>query len=81
VTVNSVVGIYLKSKINGKSLFFPCSGYGNGSSWSVRGSRGYYWSSSLYSATNGRGLFFYSGGVYPQYDNSRFYGFGGRAVQ
>ena len=81
VTVNSVVGIYLKSKINGKSLFFPCSGFGYGSSWNYRGSYGYYWSSSLYSATNGRGLFFYSGGVYPQYDNSRFYGFGGRAVQ
>jgi hypothetical protein len=81
VTVNSIVGIYLKSKINGKLLFFPCSGYGSGSSWGNRGSIGYYWSSSLSSATGGRYLFFYSGGVGPQYDNGRFYGFAGRAVQ
>jgi len=81
VTVNSVVGIYLKSKINGKLLFFPCSGYGSGSSWFYRGSSGHYWSSSLYSATNGRDLGFSSGGVSPQNTYDRFYGFAGRAVQ
>ena len=81
VTVNSIVGIYLKSKINGKLLFFPCSGRGNGSSWLVRGSGGLYWSSSLGSATHGLGLVFYSGGVSPQDYNSRFLGFAGRAVQ
>ena len=81
VTVNSVVGIYLKSKINGKRLFFPCSGFGYGSSWSNRGSGGAYWSSSLISATYGRYLDFGSGGVLPQNSNSRFYGFAGRAVQ
>jgi hypothetical protein len=81
VTVNSIVGIYLKSKINGKLLFFPCSGYGLGSSWNYRGAIGNYWSSSLYSATNGRILSFYSGGVNPQYNDNRFYGFAGRAVQ
>jgi hypothetical protein len=81
VTVNGVVGILLKSKNNSRMLFFPCSGYGNGQSWSVRGSNGYYWSSSLYSATNGRYLDFGSGGVYPQYSNYRFYGFSVRPVQ
>ena len=81
VTVNSVVGIYLKSKINGKRLFFPCSGDGYGSSWNSRGSYGYYWSSSLNSATDGRSLLFYSGGVGPQNIYNRFYGFAGRAVQ
>ena len=81
VTVNNIMGIYLKSKINGKRLFFPCSGNGYGSSWNYRGSNGYYWSSSLYSATSGRHLSFYSGGVYPQNTNNRFYGFAGRAVQ
>ena len=81
VTVNSVVGIYLKSKINGKRLFFPCSGYGNGSSWYNRGSYGNYWSSSLSSAAIGRHLNFNSGGVSPQNNNGRFYGFAGRAVQ
>ena len=81
VTVNGIVGIYLKSKINGKLLFFPCSGNGNGSSWLSRGSYGFYWSSSLDSATLGRLLSFYSGGVYPQSTSIRFYGFAGRAVQ
>jgi hypothetical protein len=81
VTVNDITGIYLKSKINGKLLFFPCSGYGNGSSWYNRGFYGIYWSSSLDSASIGRGLYFYSGGVYPQDANLRFNGFAGRAVQ
>jgi hypothetical protein len=81
VTVNSIVGIYLKSKINGKKLFFPCSGDGDGTSWNNRGSRGSYWAAALYSATNGRYLLFRSGGVYPQYNGNRFYGFSVRAVQ
>ena len=81
VTVNSITGIYLKSKINGKLLFFPCSGHGYGQSWYYRGSDGYYWSRSLYSQTYGRSLGFGSGGVYPQYYYDRFYGFARRAVQ
>lgn len=81
VTVNGIVGIYLKSKINGRLLFFACSGYGLGQSWGNRGSYGYYWSRSLYSQTNGRSLSFNSGGVYPQYYNFRFHGFARRAVQ
>ena len=81
VTVNGVVGILLKSKNNSRTLFFPCSGNGNGQSWYYRGSYGYYWSSSLYSAANGRSLLFYSGGVYPQGNGSRFGGFSVRPVQ
>lgn len=81
VTVNSIMGIRLKSRINGKILFFPCSGSGNGSSWSNRGSLGGYWSGSLNSAMYGRYLYFYSGGVYPQGSNDRFYGFAVRPVQ
>jgi hypothetical protein len=81
VTMNGIVGIRLKSKSNGNVLFFACSGYGNGSTWYGRGSSGYYWSGSLYSATYGRDLVFYSGGVYPQYNISRFLGIAGRAVQ
>jgi hypothetical protein len=75
------MGIRLKSRINGKILFFPCSGYGNGSSWYYRGSYGDYWSGSLNSATYGRYLYFGSGGVYPQYSHNRFYGFAVRPVQ
>lgn len=78
---NGVMGLRLRSKINGKEIFFACSGYGSGASWNYRGSNGGYWSSSLYSATYGRVLRFHSGGVGPQNNNHRFYGFAVRAVQ
>ena len=81
VTVNSIMGIRLKSKVNGNIIFFPCSGLGTGSSWYNRGSNGYYWSRSLNSATNGRYLNFYSGGVSPQSGYDRFLGFAVRPVQ
>lgn len=45
VTVNGVVGVYLKSKTNGNLLFFACSGYGSGTGWLNRGIYGRYWSS------------------------------------
>ena len=80
-TINSIVGIRLKSKNNDNVIFFPCSGHGYGTSWYDRGSYGRYWASSLHSSTNGRYLFFRSGGVNPQYNDSRFYGFSVRAVQ
>ena len=80
-TINGIVGIRLKSKNNGNILFFPCSGYGNGTYWDYRGSYGFYWSSSLYSATDGCDLGFYSDGVYPQVNNLRFNGFVIRPVQ
>ena len=82
VTVNGIVGIYLKSKTNGILLFFPCSGLGNGASWITRTTVGYYWSGSLASdTTKGLSLSFYHGGVDRQYTLNRFYGFTGRAVQ
>ena len=81
VTVNGVVGLYLESKLNGARLFFSCSGGGNGRSWFSRGSDGYYWSSTWFSARFARNLSFYSGGVYPQRYNSRYYGFAVRPVQ
>ena len=45
------------------------------------GAPGRYWSSSLNSAAQGRYLSFYSGGVNPQSNGSRFYGFAVRPVQ
>lgn len=80
VTVNGVVGIYLKSKINGNLLFFACSGHGGGSSWSSRGSLGGFWSSSFYSARNAYRMNFYSGGVNPQRNDGRYDGFPVRPV-
>ena len=81
VTVNGVMGLYIQSKLNGARLFFSCSGFGNGRSWNSRGSNGYYWSSTWYSARNARYLYFYSGGVYPQNGYNRYYGFALRPVQ
>lgn len=81
IKFNGVEGRRFTSKKNGHFIFFPCSGYGNGTSWYNRGSLGYYWSASLGSATQGRSLSFRSGGVYPQDNYNRFYGFAVRAVQ
>lgn len=80
VTVNGVLGIYLKSKINGNLLFFACSGLGDGTSWDRHGSYGYYWSVSFYSARGAYYLRFSSGGVLPQGYNDRYYGFPVRPV-
>ena len=81
VTVNGVLGLYIQSKLNGARLFFSCSGYGSGRSWSYRGSYGYYWSSTWISARSARHLIFYSGGVSPQNYNNRYYGRAVRPVQ
>ena len=81
ITINSITGIRIKSKNNGKILFFPCSGHGYGTSWYDSGSNGYYWASSFYSSTNCCYLYFDSGGVNPQSKNNRFRGFAVRAVQ
>lgn len=80
-TVNGINGYLVTSKINGNAIFFPASGGGYGTTWSHRGARGYYWSSSWYSARLARVLGFYSGGVYPQFTGDRFNGFAVRPVQ
>lgn len=81
-TINGITGICLMSKANGKTIFFPCSGYGVGTSWYNRGFYGGYWSSSLYSSSRGLYLTFNSGGVNPQgSDGIRFYSFTVRPVQ
>ena len=76
---NSMQVSYQEATVS--TLFFPCSGNGNGSSWNNRGSNGNYWSRSLNSAANGRNLNFNSGGVNPQNNNNRFNGFAVRPVQ
>ncbi len=63
-------------------LFFPAAGNGYGTSLKYAGSNGNYWSSSLYTDDTGRAyyLYFYSGGVTPQYSGSRYLGFPVRPV-
>jgi hypothetical protein len=78
---DGVPGRRWTSRINGNSVFFPASGYYDGTTLSYRGSSGNYWSSSYISQTDAYYLYFNSGGVYPAgYDNRR-YGFSVRAVQ
>ena len=82
VTENGVAGRRFTSKTNGNSIFFPAAGYYGGTTPGYRGSQGYYWSASRDSGSNGYGLNFNSGIVYPQISSSgRRYGFSVRAVQ
>ena len=80
-TLNGYRGRRFTSKINGNSIFMPFSGYIYGTGLYGRGSRGSYWSASLYSAANGYYLYFNSGGVGPANYSNRFDGFSVRAVQ
>ncbi len=63
------------------SLFLPAAGYFYGTSYSDGGSYGSYWSSTLYSSTDGRYLNFDGGGVYPPDYSGRYIGFSVRAVR
>ena len=78
---DGVAGRRFTSRINGNSIFFPASGYYNGTSLSRRGSDGSYWSSSYSSATSAYNLNFSSSSVNPASDNYRRLGFTARAVQ
>lgn len=79
-TMYGVVGLRLRSKVNGSVIFFPASGLGSETAWSYRGSYGLYWSSSWSSASNARNLVFYPSGVNPLITNTRYHGFAVRPV-
>lgn len=78
---DGVAGRRFTSRINGNSIFFPASGYYNGTTLYNRGSVGNYWSSSYNSATNAYSLYFSSSSVDPASSSRRRYGFTVRAVQ
>jgi hypothetical protein len=78
---DGVAGRRFTSNINGNSIFFPASGFRDGTGLDHRGTYGHYWSSSLVSQASGYHLYFDSGGVGPAYNGSRFHGFSVRAVQ
>ena len=63
-------------------IFFPASGFANGTGVNNRGSYGYYWSSSLHPSNSNYGLdlYFDSGLIYPQLGNYRYNGFCVRGV-
>ena len=70
-----------KGNYANSSLFLPAAGSFNGASYGNGGSYGFYWSSTLYSSTRGRFLYFLSGNVNPQGNYSRYLGFSVRAVR
>ena len=78
---DGVAGRRFTSNINGNSIFFPSSGYYNGTTLNNRGSNGLYWSSSYYSATYAYYLGFDSSNVNPAKHYNRRLGFTARAVQ
>lgn len=81
VTLNGIRGRRFTSPMTGNSVFFPAAGGYDGTTLNDRGSRGYYWSSSFYSATSAYTLHFNSSSVSPQNYYSRRLGFSVRAVQ
>ena len=81
-TINGINGWkFMKKSDHSLFVFFPAAGYGLGSSIFNVGSRGYYWSSSWYSADYAYYMYFYSSSVYPQSNYYRYDGFSVRAVQ
>ena len=78
---DGVAGRRFTSRINGNSIFFPASGNYDGTTLYYRGTRGIYWSASLYSASNAYGLYFNSSSVNPATNYYRRFGFTVRAVQ
>ena len=81
-TINGVAGRkFMKKTDHSVYVFFPAAGRGYGTSLNNRGSYGYYWSGSWYSAYNAYGLYFNSSSVTPQSSSSRYVGISVRAVQ
>ena len=79
--INGVNG-YKCTASNGNYIFLPAAGYGAGNSLGDEGSRGYVWSSSLYSvgSSNAFGCYFSSSWFGPDYGNIRCIGFSVRGV-
>lgn len=58
-TQNGVNGYKITSKSNGNSIFLPAAGYRDDTSLDSAGSRGYYWSCSLYTNNSYSGYYLY----------------------
>lgn len=80
VRIEGVLGIYLKSRINGNMLFFACSGFGAGETWENRGETGLYWSATIISEENARYLSIIRTAVNPQRSIERYRGIAIRPV-
>lgn len=73
--------LFMSKKYVNKQLFLPASGYYNSTTLSSRGSVGNYWSLSFNSSTKAYYCDVASGGITPQANAERRYGFSIRPVQ
>lgn len=80
-TLNGVNGRLFTSNVNGKTLFFPASGFNNGKELQSRGVSGYSWSASIHSASDAFLLYVNSTHANARNNNNRRRGFTIRAVQ
>ena len=81
-TLNGIKGKKISSKSNGNSIFLPAAGHRSGTSLYEVGSRGDYWSRSLFTGhmVYAHGLYFHSGSIGREYDN-RYNGWSVRPVR
>ena len=81
ILINGVIG-YKCTASNGNYIFLPAAGYCSDSSLLSEGLSGHVWSSSLLSVESPRAFIcrFYSGGLNPDYNGHRYYGFSVRGV-
>lgn len=70
----NVTGILLKSKNNGKTIFFPCCGIGMEMSLRNKGTGGYYWASNLNNNNSGFCINFDYTTVLPSSSGARYRG-------
>jgi len=81
-TVNGVDGRRFTSKTNGNSIFLPAAGYRSYSGLGYAGSRGYYWSSSLYKSSPDLAYGLYFRSEYADWSSGyRYYGQSVRPVR
>lgn len=74
VSINGIVGLRMRSKINGNIIFIPASGLGSRFYWNNASNDGSYWTSDIITNANARRMCFFPSGNYTGASISRFYG-------
>lgn len=80
-TLNGVLGLLLTSNVNGNTIFIPAAGFYNGTTLSRKGQYGLYWTRDYYSSDHAHNMGMTSGGINPNNNDYRNYGFTVRAVR
>ena len=80
ITMNGVVGVRIRSLINGATIFISCSGRGEGSGVIGYSEIGLLWASDLVSAENARAFAVTYNTIQPAYSSPRYRGYSIRPV-